>query len=384
MNQSLTFRDFAWKAYNEQPNIRVDLGAGRHHSPEVFHAAVDSIVSTAPHDLIRISAVGKSFEGRPLRLMTAGTGPIPVLLWSQMHGDEPTATAAIADILKYFTLHHNEPEVHSILSSLTLSFLPLLNPDGAVRRTRRTAQQIDMNRDALALRTPEAALLKQIQHTLKPTFGFNLHDQELSTAGNARALTAMGLLAPAYDHDQAYNDVRWKARHLAATFAGAMMLFTEGRIARYDDSFEPRAFGDNMQKWGTSTLLVESGHAVDDPEKELIRRLNVAGILSSLLAIATGEYRAHGTSAYDSLPFNTKKAYDLIYRNVTVVAEGGKEYGVDLGLSSQVDTHSEPPAKLVDVGDLHAFAGWKEVDAAGKHVKRSALLLGEPFELPQR
>ncbi len=384
MNQSVTFREFAGKVYNEQPDIRVDLGAGRHHAPEVFHAAVDKIVAGAPGDLMRIAAVGKSFEGRPIRLITTGTGNIPLLLWSQMHGDEPTATAAIADILRYLASHHSEPEIHAILSALTLSFLPLLNPDGAVRKTRRTAQQIDMNRDALALRTPEAVLLKQIQHTLKPTFGFNLHDQELSTAGSARALTAIGLLAPAYDHEQGYNDVRWKARHLASTFAGAMVLFSEGRIAKYDDAFEPRAFGDNMQKWGTSTLLVESGHAVEDPEKEFIRRLNVAGILSSLYAIATGEYRAHGTSAYDSLPFNTKKAYDLIYRNVTVVTEGGADYTVDLGLSSQVDTHSEPPAKLVDVGDLSAFVGWNEIDAAGKRVKRSALLLGEPFVLPQR
>ena len=36
---------------------------------------------------------------------------------------------------------------------------------------------IDMNRDALALQTPEGRLLKQLVFDLKPDFGFNLHDK---------------------------------------------------------------------------------------------------------------------------------------------------------------------------------------------------------------
>ena len=42
-----------------------------------------------------------------------------------------------------------------ILSSLTLYIVPMLNPDGAARFQRRNAQQIDVNRDALSLQTPE-------------------------------------------------------------------------------------------------------------------------------------------------------------------------------------------------------------------------------------
>ena len=35
--------------------------------------------------------------------------------------------------------------------------------------------------------------------------------------------------------------------------------YARGQVGRYSDEFEPRAFGDNMQLWGTSTILVESG-----------------------------------------------------------------------------------------------------------------------------
>jgi hypothetical protein len=39
-----------------------------------------------------------------------------VLLWSQMHGDEPTATAALFDVFDYFQRHRDDPAVQRILS----------------------------------------------------------------------------------------------------------------------------------------------------------------------------------------------------------------------------------------------------------------------------
>ena len=32
-----------------------------------------------------------------------------------------------------------------------------------------------------------------------------------------------------------------------------------GQVGRYDDSFEVRAFGDNLVRWGTPTVLIETG-----------------------------------------------------------------------------------------------------------------------------
>ena len=39
--------------------------------------------------------IGSSFEGREIKLCKIGNGSIKILMWSQMHGDEPTATAAL-------------------------------------------------------------------------------------------------------------------------------------------------------------------------------------------------------------------------------------------------------------------------------------------------
>ena len=359
--------------------IRVKNFTTRHFQPEILYDALGRIVKQAP-DIVSSEAVGTSFEGRPIYRLTTGRGATTVLLWSQMHGDEPTATMAIADILNYLVVMKSEEPAGQILSSLKLHFLPMLNPDGAARCRRRTAQAIDMNRDALALVTPEARILRQLQAALHPQFGFNLHDQELSTVGSSKELTAIGLLVPAFDEGKSDNDVRRRARRLAAIFSQAMTACGEGRIARYDDTFEPRAFGDNMQKWGTSTLLVESGHAMNDPEKRSIRKLNVIGILASLEAIATGHYERADPAAYESLPLNGKKAYDVIIRNVVIDHGRNVRTNADLGISYQIDTHSGPTPLLVDVGDLSTFTALREITASGKSVSASSLTLGQPFD----
>ncbi|TLY30083.1 MAG: hypothetical protein E6K56_07300, partial [Ignavibacteria bacterium] len=279
--------------------------------PDALQRTIDALAGDTPTPF-NIRIVGQSFEERPIRLVTAGSGPTQVLLWSQMHGDESTATMAITDVLNYFRVVRGDGAARSILSTLTIHFLPMLNPDGAFRFQRRTAQGIDMNRDALALQTPEGRLLNQLKDTIKPDFGFNLHDQELSTVGTTKELTAIALLAPAFDMEKSDNEVRTRAKHVASVLAAALKSAAQGRIARYDDSFEPRAFGDNMQKWGTSTILVESGHTQGDQEKDSIRKLNFMGILAGLHVIASGQYGTWDLAHYDHLPRNAKQAYDII------------------------------------------------------------------------
>ena len=50
---------------------------------------------------LSVSQIGTSLEGRSIHQIQAGTGTISVLLWSQMHGDEATATMALFDIFRF-------------------------------------------------------------------------------------------------------------------------------------------------------------------------------------------------------------------------------------------------------------------------------------------
>jgi zinc carboxypeptidase len=375
----MDFVAYAKELEKNYGSYRVESFPSRRFSPDTFHRIIDAFAVDSSA-LFNIRNVGQSFEERPLRLVSVGSGTTQVLLWSQMHGDESTATMAIADILNYLRVARAETVVRDLLSRFMIHFLPMLNPDGAARFQRRTAQGIDMNRDALSLQTPEAVLLKQLKDTIKPVFGFNLHDQQLSTVGTTRELAAVALLAPAFDPEKTDNEVRLRAKQVASVLAAILKPAGQNRITRYDDVFEPRAFGDNMQKWGTSTVLVESGHTLDDPEKDSIRKLNFIGILGSLYAIGSGEYAGWNTSHYDRLPVNGSKAYDLIIRNVQITHPDGRCTSADLGVSYQVDTHTESTPTLVDVGDLHTFVGLKEIDALQKQLPQTELNLGKPFE----
>ena len=48
-------------------------------------------------DVFEVSELGKTFEERPIHQVRYGQGPIRICAWSQMHGDEATATKALAD-----------------------------------------------------------------------------------------------------------------------------------------------------------------------------------------------------------------------------------------------------------------------------------------------
>jgi zinc carboxypeptidase len=208
---------------------------------------------------LTLEEVGRSVQGRPLYLATLGTGSRKVLLWSQMHGDEPSATPALLDVADTL-LSWQSPETGAILDGLTLLMVPMLNPDGAERYVRRNAQAIDVNRDALSLTTPEGHALKAVRDRFQPELGANLHDQNRrTTVGTTGALATISLLAVSGDRAGTLTPGRARAKRVCSAVARTLAPFVPGGVARYDEDWNPRAFGDNLTAWGTPVVLIESG-----------------------------------------------------------------------------------------------------------------------------
>lgn len=332
------------------------------------------------------TVLGKSGEGRSIYLLTIGNGQTKILIWSQMHGDEPTATMALVDMCSFFAKNPSHIITTTIREKLTLLMIPMLNPDGAEHFIRRTAQLIDMNRDALALTTPEARILGESREKYQPTFGFNLHDQEpYLTVGMSKKITAIALLAPASDESHTDTIVRVRAKRVASVIASVMNLFIANRIAKWDDSYEPRAFGDNIQKCGTSTVLIESGGWKDDPNKFFIRKLNCIGLLMTLYVIATEKYREFDLSIYEQLPPNTKLGCDYIIRNAVLkTCNHIPSVHVDVGINFEERKNSETGqidrfAKIVELGDLSTFTALEEMDAHSAELDENQVKLEIPF-----
>lgn len=335
--------------------------------------------------LLAIQNLGESLEGRSINLVSCGQGQTAILLWSQMHGDESTATLALMDIFNFLTSRADEDRwIPRMLDAVTLYAIPMLNPDGAERVHRYTASEIDMNRDGRVLATPEARILREAQKRYKPSFGFNLHDQELSAVGTTRKVTAIGLLAPALDIQRSVPPVRRRAMAVAAVMARALDRFAHGHLAKYDDTYEARAFGDNMQQWGTSTVLIESGHWPRDREKTFIRKLNFVAILAALHAIGDRSYRAENLNWYHRLVPNTKFMYDIIIQNITLLHQKGWSHRADIGLTITPQANrlaAQPTVTIKEIGDLSTCGALETIAANARTLPSSAIAVEKSLPL---
>src|SRR5690606_20117834 len=113
------------------------------------HADIQPLIQKHS-DAFQITKLGESIEGRSISSLDWGDGKIKVMLWSQMHGNESTATMALVDLMKFLEASGDEYEgLRALLkSSLDLKFIPMMKPDGAEAFKRRNAIDIDLNRDA--------------------------------------------------------------------------------------------------------------------------------------------------------------------------------------------------------------------------------------------
>lgn len=313
-----------------------------------------------------VKKAGKSVEGRDIFLLKVGRGKTKILLWSQMHGNESTATQALFDIFNFFENSEDlNIEKAEILRNCSLYFIPMLNPDGAERFQRRNAQDIDINRDAIRFEAPESKILMNIRDEIEPNFGFNLHDQDIwYAAGDSRKPATLSFLAPSYNAEKETDEGRKRSMQVIVSVNRMLQSFIPGHIAKYNDDFMPAAFGDNIQKRGTSTILVESGGYYNDPEKQFARKLNFVCILHALKVIGDQSFLKENIKSYISIPFNNKnKLFDYLLRNAVFKGESGP-YKADIGIRNQA-LPDKDEFVVDDIGDLSQKFGYIEKDLKG-------------------
>ncbi|MCU0448988.1 MAG: peptidase M14, partial [Bernardetiaceae bacterium] len=370
MPQPLPRADFARQLFAQHAQYREPGLDFRRH---LKHADLQQRLAKLPTKAgFSQRVLGRSVEGRTIKLVSLGQGPTPVLLWSQMHGDEATATLALLDMFNFFQAQNDgfDSVRQEMLGALTLHFVPMLNPDGAERWIRRNALGIDLNRDAVKLASPESVILKRVRDSLNPVFGFNLHDQRVNYTAQGHLPATISFLAPAYNQAKDLNPVRQRAMQLIGAMSEDLAPLIPGHLAKYNDEHEPRAFGDNIQKWGTSVVLVESGGWPQDPEKQHIRRLNFTSLLAALLAIARQDYARYDLAPYQALPENSLRLRSLIVRGVALPKAKGGPAKVDLAFGRFEKTAANLRdfyyrSEIDDLGDLSNLRGYQDLDGRG-------------------
>lgn len=308
--------------------------------------------------------IGTSFLGNEIYKLSFGTGEKRLLIWSQMHGNESSGTRAMFDVINFF--EQKSELAQTILSQLTIDFIPMLNPDGANVNTRRNAVGIDINRDFLAKQSTEIHIL--LDQVVKGNYQtlFNLHDQRtIFNVGQTAKPATLSFLAPSYNVEEDVNEVREKTMGIIQSMNTALQQVIPGQVGRYTSEFYPMSTGDNFTKMGYPCVLFEAGHFANDYQRNTTRKYNALAILAGLNALATQDKFPFDN--YLSIPQNGQKYLDILIRNVQLKNEDKFSF-VDLGIYFEDEYNEEnntvdQMAKIVEIGDLRKFIGHLEIDA---------------------
>jgi hypothetical protein len=288
-----------------------------------------------------------------------------------MHGDEPTATAAMFDVLNF--LESQEELAQEIKKHLSIYFIAVVNPDGQEIHTRRNAQQIDINRDYLALQSPEANILKDAFIKINPDFVFNLHSQGTLYRTTNQEEVAIALLAPAADKHLSQTWEREQAMKVIVEINHLLQRLIPQKVARFKDEYEPRAFGDNFQKH-CPTILVEAGYIAQDAGRSYIRELYFYALLTAFQSILSKSYQEIDLLNYFMIPLQTQSGLTIKIENLE--PNPGKPYTIDLGLTALKSFNPdfrtfETAYQLTEIGDLYLQSASETINA------KDLLFIGE-------
>jgi hypothetical protein len=341
----------------------------------IKHSDISKLINSLDDKIFILSKQGESYSGRDINLITTGKGGKKIFMWSQMHGDESTATMAFFDIFNFLSGNDGFNSVRQkIFNNALLYFLPMVNPDGAEQFRRGNYLDIDINRDAIRMQSPEGKILRNSFDVIKADFGFNLHDQNIRYAvGNTYKTAAISFLAPLFNQRGSVNITRGNAIKIISGLTHIINNYVPGHISKYEEDYEPRSFGDTFQGLGTSTILIESGGWKDDKEKQFIRKLNFILLLSAINSIIDNDYVNESYETYNNLSFNQESLYDLILRNLKIKNEN-RESLIDIGINKKEDfDENSGDIKIIssieEVGDLSNFYGNEEFDLGGYEVE---------------
>lgn len=310
----------------------------------------------------KVSVIGKSEFGNEIYKVSVGHGPLKIMAWSQMHGNEATGTLALLECLELIS----SKAMLGIWSELSFVCVFMVNPDGASAFSRRNGYHIDINRDARAKKALETRLLVDQINQEKPDVALNLHDQRnvFGVAGTSNPAT-LSFLAPSFNREREVNDCRKKCMLLIGGIAEGINRQFQASIGKYSDEYYPTAFGEYVQALGIPCILLESGAAVNDPNREEARQMNVYALLKLFSDLIDNSWKKRTISQYERIPENNTDFFDIIIKNVKFSLTERIEF-MDLGILIKQELESGAVTdyyQIKDIGDLSFKHGLEVIDA---------------------
>ena len=264
---------------------------------------------------VKLGSIGRSNEGRLLRLATVGHGRTRLLFVTQQHGDEPLGTPAAVRAL--WVLGVPNTAWHKWLRSrVTLEIVVQANPDGAVRNQRYNHDPsatgefsepgvgYDINRFHNPLTpigdnpVPEAVAMLRRWAATRPAVVVDYHMQGRYVQPDGRETTS-SILWPT--SPLAGADAVTRSRQLAVRNYDAMTVIAGANVTRYPggdyEGIARNAYG----ILGSASLLVELSNLPAERVEFQIRSAFVS-MLATVQSAADGSLWRQDPARADTIP----------------------------------------------------------------------------------
>lgn len=343
--------------------VKFHLLQGRYVSSEMLN---DVLLELNKSAYVEINEIGKSVEKKSISNIKIGFGPIKLLFWSQMHGNESTTTKAVIDLVNLLIKNYDSDSVTNLMNRCTLHIIPMLNPDGADAYTRVNANSVDLNRDAQNLSQPESKILRNAFNEIKPDYCFNLHGQRTifgtEYSGNSAVAS---FLAPSQDNKLSITRNRAEAMRVIAYINLKLKKDLPNNVGVYDDAFNINCVGDTFQSLGIPTILFEAGHIGSDYNREESRLYMFKALCFSLDYISRSDLSYEtDISEYHKIPQNKKCFFDIILSNADI---NGKNYNLAIQYKEVLKDNSiEFQPQLEKINHLEDYYAHKNINLKNK------------------
>jgi hypothetical protein len=240
---------------------------------------------------IEVAAEGRTAEGRTVYLVHAsrGTPSFRVLIYAQQHGDEVSGKDAVLYLVREIA---RDPA--RLAEGLDLWILPMMNPDGAERGTRRNAAGADLNRDHILQEQPETQALYRVVRRVRPHLAVDCHEFTRDSEERGKRgwiawpqITMDGLNNPLFDPAVIAAAERWVAES-AAPLAAAGHPFSRYTVGGLPPDEEQRHSAPDVDgglngvgMYGGLSFIIEAAvrRGRDAPADDLARRVDAYLVL---------------------------------------------------------------------------------------------------------
>jgi hypothetical protein len=301
-----------------QDNQNVSLSSVAGYADVV--QALDRIERTS-NGLVSVASAGQSGEGRELLYATVGSGPTTFWLQARIHGNELHSTEAALQILDQLASGSNA--ARTIRENLTVTVIPMYNPDGAEANIRQstTPNRIDLNRDWENFAQPESVAFWKLWRDTAPELALDLHHMgQAPIVEGTDDLNQFQIGARSIDPSRMTAEQWLTNRQMAMTSVEALDQYGLANVAHYPLIDITNAALSRMLMSGTAPAgeqpvantptrgaIFFEVRSVGQKSNGQLENLFRVPTMAVLLAAADGSLGSQDISGYPDLPFASQE-----------------------------------------------------------------------------